>query len=85
MQITLEVPERYLTDTDPAEFAARVKLYAAVLMFSSGQLSAGAASEFAGVDRYTFIQECARLGIPVINYPAEELSAEVERLSARLR
>lgn len=85
MQITLDVPERYLADTDPAELAARIKLYAAVLMFRSGQLSAGAAAEFAGVNRYTFARECAHHGVPVIDYPEDELAAEVDRLASLLR
>ena len=84
MQITLNVPEHYLTDTDPQELAARIKLYAAVLMFSTGQLSAGAAAEFAGVDRYAFAQECARHGIPMIDYPEEDLIEELERVDSRL-
>lgn len=81
MQITLDVPEHHLVDATPAELAARVKLYAAVLLFRSGQLSAGAATEFAGVDRYAFIQECAYHGVPMIDYSPEEFAAEVERLS----
>lgn len=83
MQITLDVPDRYLVDDDPETFAARVKLYAAVLMFRAGQLSAGAAAEFAGVDRYAFAVECARHGVPTLDYPADDLAAEVAGLGGR--
>ncbi len=83
MQITLEVPEQYLLDSSPAELGRRIKLYAALLMFHSGEMSAGAAAEFAGVDRLTFAAECQRHGIPVIDYPAEDLRAEVESLRRR--
>lgn len=82
MQITLDVPDHYLVDASPAELAQRIPLYAAVLLFRSGELSAGAAAEFAGVDRYAFVQECARHGVPVIDYSPEEFAAEMERLNA---
>lgn len=83
MQITLDVPERYLTTDSPAQFAERLKLYAALLMFQSGELSVGAACELAGVDRYTFIRECDRRGIAVVNYPPEDLQAELDSLLAQ--
>ena len=40
-------------------------------------MSAGAAAEFAEVDRLGFAAECQRHGIPVVYYPAEELRAEI--------
>lgn len=51
---------------------------AAVLMFRSGELSAGAACEFAGVDRLTFTRECQRRGNALVDYPAEDLRAELD-------
>lgn len=83
MQITVEVPEQYLIDTDPGEFGERMKLSAALLMFRAGQISAGAACELAGVDRYTFIAECARHDIPVINYSGDDLEEEYRSLRNR--
>jgi predicted HTH domain antitoxin len=80
MQITLDVPEQYLTTRSPQEAARRIQLYAPLLMFRSGERSAGAATELAGVDRFTVTEECARLGIPVIDYFPDELRGEVEAL-----
>lgn len=80
MELTLNIPEQYLLDRSPAELARRIKLYAALVMFQSGEISAGAASEFAEVDRFTFYSECGRRGIPVVDYPAEELRAEFDAL-----
>jgi len=82
MEITLEVPDQYLVDHDPTELAKRIKLYAALLMFQSDELSAGAAAELAEVDRFTFAAECQKHGIPVVNYPPEDLRAEMEDLRA---
>lgn len=80
MEIRLEIPDHYLVDDDPGGLARRIKLYAAVLMFQSGELSAGAAAELAGVDRFTFAAECQRHGVPLVNYPADELRAELSTL-----
>jgi predicted HTH domain antitoxin len=80
----MQVPDRYLLNQDAAELGRRIKLSAALLMFRSGELSAGAAAELAEVDRFTFAAECNRHGIPVVAYPSEDLSTELAalRLSA---
>lgn len=78
MKITLDVPEQYVRMEDSSELGRRVALYAALFMFRSGELSAGAAAEFAGVDRFTFAAECQRHGIPVIDYAPQELQAELD-------
>jgi predicted HTH domain antitoxin len=83
MEITLEVPDQYLVDHDPTELAKRIKLYAALLMFQSDELSAGAAAELAEVDRFTFAAECQKHGIPAVNYPPEDLRAELAGLRAK--
>jgi predicted HTH domain antitoxin len=80
MQVMMDVPEKYLLDETADELIRKVKLYAAVVMFSVGEISAGSACEFAGVDRMTFTEECARLSIPTINYSPEDLKAEYEQL-----
>lgn len=79
----MEGPEQYLSDSSPAEPGRRIKLYAALLMFQSGEMSAGAAAGFAGVDRLSFAAECQRNGIAVIDYAAEELGAEIGSLRRR--
>lgn len=80
MQITLDVPEKFLVDAKPVDFARRIQLYAAVLMFQAGELSAGAAAEFAGVDRFVFLAECQRHGIETVSYSAAELAEEASSL-----
>lgn len=80
MQITVDVPEQYLIDNSPVELGRRLKLYAALLIFQLGELSAGVAAEFAEVDRFTFASECQRRRIPTMAYPAEDLRAELDSL-----
>lgn len=82
-EITLQVPDRF-GDEGPAELANRIKLYAALLMFKTKELSAGAAAELAGVDRFTFAVECQKVGIPLVYYPAEELQAELVNLRGKV-
>ena len=51
MQLTIEFPDHCLPPKqDPKALAKKLKLYGAILLFQSGQLSRGAACEFAGVD-----------------------------------
>ena len=73
MQITLDVPEQYFIDSTPADLGRRIKLYAALLMFKAGEMSARAAAELAEVDRLAFATECQRHGIPLVDHPAEDL------------
>ena len=77
MEITFEVPDQYLVNHEPVELARRIKLYAAMLMFQFGELSAGAASDLAEVDRFTFATECQKHGIPLVSYPTDDLRAEL--------
>ncbi len=81
MQIRLEIPDGYFAGADPETVAQRIKLYAALLMFQAGDLSAGAAAEFAGVDRSSFYQEAAARGVPVVAYPPEELTQDLANLT----
>ena len=59
MQITLEIPDHVLLpQQDKTSLAQLFKLHTALLLFQSGQLSRGAACEFADVDIYTFLSAC---------------------------
>lgn len=80
MQVTLNVPESYLLDHTPEEWGRRIRLYAALRMFQSGEISAGAAAELAEIDRYTFAEECRRHGVPLIDYPPQDLQTELDSL-----
>ena len=80
MQITLDIPDKYVAETDAESLARKLKLYVALLLYEADQLSIGAARELAEVDIYTFMEACKRHGIPVIRYSAEEVEKELERL-----
>ncbi len=80
MNISMDVPEQYLLDESAEQLARKIRLYAALLMFRAGEISAGAAAELADVDRVTFAEECARHLIPVTDYPPEDLRKELSAL-----
>ena len=77
MQITMDIPEQFGIDKSQGEVVSTLKLYAALALFQAGKLSAGAASEFAGTDRYSFMAECKKQGIPTANYSPQDLEAEL--------
>lgn len=77
MQITMDIPEQFALDKTRPEIVSTLKLYAALALFQAGKLSAGAATELAGIDRYTFMLECKKHNIPTINYSPDDLDAEL--------
>ncbi len=81
MQIVLNIPDEYFLNVTISDMAKYLKLYTALLMFQSEQLSAGAACEFAEVDRYTFLAACKQHRINIINYEEDEIEADLERLN----
>ena len=80
MEVTVQIPDQYLLDISAGELASKLKLSAALLMFRAGKFSAGAACEFAGVDRYTFLEACRRHRIDTVDYDPEELEADLAGL-----
>ncbi len=83
MQLTIEIPDQLLQGYNQNQTAQQIKLYAALLMFQSGQLSRGAACELAGVDSYDFLTACKLHHISVINTTEDEIEADVLRFQQR--
>lgn len=59
------------------EFAAEVRLMAALKMFELGKLSCGKAAQLAGIPRVEFFEMCGRHQVPIMNYSADEIEAEL--------
>ncbi len=77
MQLILEIPDQYLQGKNQLQTARQIKLYAALLMFKSGQLSRGAACEFADVDIYDFLLACKQYQISLMDMPVEAIEADM--------
>ena len=76
MNVTLSLPaEQFMLDT-PNQVAQKMKLYAAVTMYQTGELSIGAACEVANVERYWFLDFLNQHNIPLQVQTPDELEAE---------
>jgi predicted HTH domain antitoxin len=54
------------------------RLLLMIKLFETGRLSLGQAAKLAGYSKPTFIELLGKLGVPVIDYPAEDLQQELE-------
>lgn len=63
-------PEGLIDDTDKTALAE--------YLFKEGILSLGKAAKVAGMPYVLFSEHLSRIGIPVVDYPVDELEAELE-------
>ncbi len=68
-QLTVELP--------PNISIEEARLLLVVKLFETGKLSLGQAAKLAGYSKRTFIELLGKMGVPVIDYPAEELEQEI--------
>lgn len=80
MDVTLSLPSRQFMLESPTQVAQKIKLYAAVAMYQTGELSIGAACELADVDRYWFLDFLHQHNIPLQLQTPDELEAEFQAL-----
>ena len=78
--LTIDYPEGLETavSTTRAELEAQIRLMAALKMFELGKLSSGKAAQLAGMPRVEFFEMCGRYQVPIFNYTADELEAELK-------
>lgn len=74
ISITMNALEVQLPPDIPVEEA---RLLLMVKLFETGKLSVGQAAELAGYSKSTFIELLGKLGVPIIDYPPEELEQEL--------
>lgn len=79
--ITFDLPEGALSALrlSPAEFVKEMRIAAALLWYSQGEISQAKAAEIAGTSRGEFIDEPVHRRIPVVQVTAEELQEEMHR------
>lgn len=77
--LTIDYPDGLETAVSMTkqEFAAEVRLMAALKMFECGKLSSGKAAQLAGISRVEFFEMCGRYQVPIMNYSAGEIEAEL--------
>ena len=69
-QLTVKLPPGI--ETDEARLLLMAKLY------ENGRLSLGQAAQLAEYSKPTFMELLGKLGIPVFDYPADDLKAEAD-------
>ena len=85
--ITIDYPEGLETavSTTRQELGDQIRLMAALKMFELGKLSSGKAAQLAGISRVAFFEMCGRYHVPIVNYAAEEIEAELTQDMAALQ
>ena len=73
--ITLEVPDSL------ADYQNETVRYIAAKLYESGKLSLGQAAEMAKLTKRTFVELLSDYGVSYINYSAEDLKDELDRIS----
>ena len=79
--VTIDIPAGALSALrlSPTEFVKEMRVAAALLWYSQGEISQSKAAEIAGTTRAEFIDELAHRRIPVVHVTAEELQDEIHR------
>ena len=79
--VPFDVPEGVLSALrlSPTEFVHEMRVAAALLWYSQGEVSQSKAAEIADTSRAEFIDELAHRRIPVAQVTAEELQDEIHR------
>ena len=79
--VTFDVPEGALSALrlSPSEFVKEMRVAAALLWYSQGEISQSKGAEIAGTSRAEFIDELAHRRIPVVQATPEELQEEIHR------
>jgi predicted HTH domain antitoxin len=80
-RITFDVPESALSTLrlSPNDFVREMRVAAALLWYSRGEVSHSVGAAIAGVSRAEFIDELARRRISVVQATIEELQEEMRR------
>jgi predicted HTH domain antitoxin len=79
MQISFSLPDSQFIAETPEEATQKIRMYAALGLYLAGELSIGAASELAGMDRYAFLDFCKQKGVRLQTQTPEELESDVKK------
>jgi predicted HTH domain antitoxin len=82
MQISFSLPESQFVTESPEEATRKIRMFAALGLYQAGEVSVGAASELAGLDRYEFLEFCKREGIVLRTQTPDELEEDVKKFDA---
>jgi predicted HTH domain antitoxin len=81
MLISFSLPETQFIAETTEEATQKIRMFAALGLYQSGELSIGAASELAGMDRYIFLDFCKQEGVTLHTQTPDELEAEFKKMT----
>ena len=82
MQISFSLPESQFVTESPEEATRKIRMFAALGLYQAGEVSVGAASELAGLDRYEFLEFCKREGVVLRTQTPDELEEDIKEFGA---
>lgn len=81
MQISFSLPEGQFVTESLEEATRKIRMFAALGLYQAGEVSVGAASELAGLDRYDFLEFCKREGVVLRTQTPAELEKDIKKFS----
>ncbi|NEP57707.1 MAG: UPF0175 family protein [Symploca sp. SIO2G7] len=86
-ELTIKYPKglELTVNLTKAEMEHHFRLMAALKMYELGKISAGKASELAGLSRSQFFEACGMYQVSIFNYNSEEIEDELQQDLANLR
>jgi predicted HTH domain antitoxin len=83
MQISFSLPDNQFVTESLEEATQKIRMFAALGLYQAGEISVGAASELAGLDRYEFLEFCKREGVVLRTQTIEDLENDIKKFAAR--
>ncbi len=80
MQISFLLPENQFVADSQELVTKKIRLFAALGLYKASELSIGAASELAGVDRYEFLDFCKQEGVTLLTQTPDQLESEFKKM-----
>ncbi len=77
MQIALDLPNDFVALQPIKDIEHDIRLSYALWLFKQAKITLSTAAELAAMDIYSFIAECKKNEVPVINISKEELQQEL--------
>lgn len=78
--VQVEIPRDVLGDDDPTQLGLELRRLWAVEQVRKRRIGVGKGAEVAGMPRAEFMTTLGEHGVPVIDYPIEDLRAELDSL-----
>lgn len=76
MEVIISLPKNLFLGDSTDRVAEKIKRYAALGLYQSGEFSVGAAAELAGLDHYAFLEFCKQEGVVLRTQTPEEIQSD---------